>query len=160
MMTKAQRINWDKFCSEPLELVESYAAAKADNFAGWCIHHRLEIQPDGTRVSKQQLIDQGLYFGRPASELIFMREPEHKRLHITIFNKDRTFSEETRLKMSAAAKGKHKSADTRQKMSKSHKGKKLGVHWWNDGVSCKLARECPGEGWTRGRLSFGVKYYI
>ena len=27
-----------------------------------------------------------------------------------------------------------------------------GMHWWNNGVESKQARESPGEGWIRGRL--------
>ena len=189
-------IRREDYCCEPLELVENYQQAKADNFAGWCIHHRLEIQQDGTRVSRQELIDKGLYYDRPASELVFMKVCEHRRLHLigNTLNKGRTPSADTRLKMSAAKKGekcyifgmhhsaetrlkmsaarkgknhsaetckkiaeanksKHRSDETRQKMSKSWKGK----HWWNDGVSCKRSRECPGEVWTRGRLSTKFK---
>ena len=184
-------IRREDYCCEPLELVENYAAAKSENFKGWCIHHRLEIQPDGTILSAKELIDHGLYFGRPASELVFMRNGEHHRLHWigNTFNigkhhsaetrqkmsealkgkhhsvehrqklseslKDRTFSAEHRQKLSEALKGennplfgKHHSAETRLKMSKSLKGK----HWWNNGISSTRSRECPGEGWTRGRL--------
>ena len=167
MMTNSKLNHWKKYCCEPLELVDNYAAAKADNFAGWCIHHKLEIQPDGTRVSRQQLIDQNLYYDRPASELIFMRGPEHNRLHLignkfflgyhhsvetrqkmSKARKGKTLSEEHRQKISESAKGRTFSSDHRQKMSEAAKGK----HWWNDGFSCKLSRECPGEGWTRGCL--------
>ena len=121
-MTGNQKHNWKKYCSEPLELVENYAAAKSENFKGWCIHHRLEIQPDGTIVSAQELIDQGLYYGRPASELVFMRVPEHKRLHWigNTFNIGKHHSAETRQKMSEALSGennplfgKHHSAESR-----------------------------------------------
>ena len=188
----------EDYCCEQLELVENYAAAKAENFKGWCIHHRLEIQPDGTRMSRQELKDKDLYFNRPASELVFMRCEEHTSLH----HKDKVISEETRQKLSETHKGdnnplfgKHHSEETRKKMSVNNgrfwKGKQLsaehrqklsesrrgenhplfgnhhsdetrlkiaeankGKHWWNDSVSCKYSRECPGEGWTRGRLRF------
>ena len=185
-MTGSKKYN-HKFCSEPLELVENYQQAEADDFKGWCIHHRLEIQPDGTRVSAKELIDHNLYYGRPASELVFMRCDEHSYLH----NKDKVISAktrkkiaeslkgkhhsaetrlkisealsgennpffgkhlsaETRQKMSEARKGRHKSAETRKKLSEAHKG----MLWWNNGISNKCCRECPGEGWTRGYLRF------
>ena len=118
-MTKAKRGYWKSYCSEPLELVENYQQAEADGFEGWCIHHRLEIQQDGTRVSMQELIDKGLYFGRPAEELVFMRREEHISLH----SKDKHLSAETRRKLSEANKGKHRSAESRLKMSAALKGR-------------------------------------
>ena len=207
-MTHNQTYNWRAFCKESLDQVENYQQALAEDFAGWCIHHRLEIQPDGTRVSRQQLIDQDLYYGRPASELVFMRNSEHLSLHNTgnTYMKGKHLSEETRQKLSEshsgeknpffgknhseetlkriseALKGKHHSEDTRLKMSESHKGKHLtaehrqkiseankgnhhsaetckklseafcGMLYWNNGISNKRCRECPGEGWKRGRL--------
>ena len=166
MMTINQKENQHKFCSEPLELVENYQQAEADNFKGWCIHHRLEIQPDGTRVSVQELKDQGLYYDRPASELIFMRNGEHATLHRTgkhhsaetrqkmsKTRKGKTLSEEHRHKIAEALKGKHLSAEHRKKLSEARKGKTLGVHWWNNGIEMKMSRECPGEGWKRGHLT-------
>ena len=201
-------IRREYYCCEPLELVENYAAAKSENFKGWCIHHRREIQPDGTIVSAQELIDQGLYYGRPASELIFIRFGEHSALHMTGKhlstetrqklsealsgennpNFGKQFSEETRQKLSEALKGRTFSEETRkkisvnngrfwkgkqlsekhcQKLSEAHKGrtfseetrKKIsashkGKYCWNNGVSCIRSKECPGEGWTRGRLKF------
>ena len=161
IMTNSKLNHWKKYCCEPLELVENYQQALAENFKGWCMHHRREIQPDGTRMSVQELIDQNLYFHRPASELVFMRREEHSFLHSTgnTNTKGMTLSAEHRRKIAEALSGenhpffgKHHTEYTRQKMSKTRKGK----HWWNDGVSCKLFRECPGEGWTRGRLRFKV----
>ena len=186
-MKRSKIRGYKSYCSEPLDKIEHYEEASAEDFAGWCIHHRLEIQPDGTRVSAKELIDQNLYYGRPASELVFMRNGEHSYLH----NKDKVISAktrqkiaearkgkaisaehrkkisealsgennpffgkhlsaETRQKMSEARKGRHKSAEARQKMSEAHKGKL----WWNNGISNKCCRECPGEGWTRGILKF------
>lgn len=162
-MKRSQKHNKHEFCSEPLELVENYKQALADDFEGWCIHHRLEIQPDGTRVSRQELKDNGLYYGRPASELIFMRNGEHTTLHwlgkhhstetckkIAESKKGKHRSADTCKKIAESNKGKHHSAESRQKMSKSWKGK----YWWNNWISSKRSRECPGEGWTRGRLRF------
>ena len=238
-MKKAQRGHWKRYCSEPLDNIENYQQALADNFEGWSIHHRLEIQPDGTRVSAKELIDKNLYYGRPASELVFMTNGEHHRLHWigNTVNKGKQFSSEHRQKIAAALKGKHlsdetrqkisealsgenhplfgkhhsaetrqklsealsgennpffgkhHSEETRQKISESNKGEnnpmfgkhrsaetslkisaalkgkhhsektrqKLseaakGKHWWNNGISSKHARECPGPEWKRGRI--------
>ena len=191
-MTGNQKHNWKKYCSDPLELIENYKQAEADGFKGWCLHHRREIQPDGTRVSRQELKDNGLYYDRPASELIFMRKREHHSLHNVdegncwfgksmpkeVKNKiSKTrlqriangeikvdtsclHTPEVRAKISIANKkrladkknhpmyGKHQSAESRQKSSLSHRGR----HWWNDGVSCKHAKECPGPEWKPGRI--------
>ena len=143
-MTRAQQGSWKSYCSEPLDKIEHYEEALADNFAGWCIHHRLEIQPDGTRMSRQELKDNGLYFHRPASELVFMKVCEHVTLH----HKDKVISAETRNKLSALHKGKHLSAEHRQKIAEAF----TGMHWWNNGISSKLAKECPGPEWKPGRI--------
>ena len=208
-MKRSQIRCWKSYCSEPLDKIEHYEEALAEGFAGWCMHHRLEIQPDGKRVSMQELKDKGLYYCRPAEELIFMRFGEHSTLHhkgennpffgkhlseetrkkisesnkgennpffgkhhseetlkriseahkgkhhkaesrrkMSEAHKGKHLSEEHRRKMSAALKGKHNSAEARKKMSEAHKGKL----WWNDGISNKRSKECPGPEWKRGCL--------
>ena len=190
-MTRAQQGNRKSYCSEPLDLIENYQQALAENFKGWDIHHRLEIQPDGTRVSRQELKDNGLYYERPANELVFMRHGEHRMLHNigNTYMKGHKHSEESRKKNSLAHRGKHASAETRkkqseansgennpfygkhhtkesrQKIAEAHRGKHhsaehrqkiaeafTGMLWWNDGVSCKHAKECPGPEWKPGRI--------
>ena len=217
-MKRSQIRCWKSYCSEPLDKIERYEEALAEDFAGWCIHHQLEIQQDGASVSAQELIDKGLYYDRPASELVFMRFGEHSALHrtgkhhsaearkkmseskkgennpffgkhrsaetckkLSEANKGKHLSEETRKKLSESHRGenhplfgKHRSAETRQKISESLSGEKnplfgkrhseetrlkmseahKGKLWWNNGVSCIRSKECPGEGWTRGRLRF------
>ena len=183
-MKHSKKYNWLKFCKDSLDQIENYQQALAENFKGWCIHHRLEIQQDKI-VSRQQLIDQDLYYRRPASELVFMTNGEHMKLHMT----GKHLSEETRKKLSESQRGKHRKEETRKKISESHKGKQFseehrkklseslsgenhpffgkhrsedtrqklsqslkGKTWWNNGVSNKKARECPGEGWQKGIL--------
>ena len=179
-MKLSQILYWKRYCSEPLELIENYQQALAENFKGWCIHHRLEIKSDGTRVSRQELKDNGLYFNRPASELVFMRNGEHCSLHNigNTYMKGRHHSAEMRKKMSEARLGennpffgKHHSAEMRKKMSEAKRGKNnplfgkrpseenrkkvyeahKGTHWYNNGVTNILAKTCP-EGFVPGRL--------
>ena len=82
-MTYLRKWNLERFCSEPIENIENYDLMVSDPSSVWCCHHRLEIEPDGTRHSKKELIESNLYFNRPASELIFLRREEHMRLHST-----------------------------------------------------------------------------
>ena len=148
-MIKAKRGYWKNYCSEPLELVENYQQALAENFKGWCIHHRLEIQPDGTRVSAKELNDKGLYYGRPANELVFMRNGEHHRLHWigNTFNKGKHHSAEHRQKISEALKGRTLSEETRQKISEALSGENhplFGKHHSED-TRNKLSEALSGE---------------
>ena len=68
------------YCSEDISLIENYALAIADTTQTWDCHHRGEILPCG-RFSPNDLTKFGLYFNRPASELIFLTKAEHSSLH-------------------------------------------------------------------------------
>lgn len=71
-----------KYCCDALCQVENYYIALQDNFKGWCIHHRLELHPDGSvRYTSKSLKELDLYYNRPFTELIFLRNGEHTRLH-------------------------------------------------------------------------------
>lgn len=48
--------------------------------------------------------------------------------------------------------GKHLSEKSKRKISSNMSS----MVFWNNGIINKRARECPGEGWTRGRLKFQV----
>ena len=69
-----------KFCCEDLSLIENYALAIADPTQTWDCHHRGEILPCG-RYEVKDLKKFGLYYKRPASELIFLPHDEHISLH-------------------------------------------------------------------------------
>lgn len=130
--------------------------------------------------SKQNLIDNGLYWNVPATELIFLTHGEHKRLHnmnISDETRDKLsksmsdamrgannpffgkhHTEESRAKMSAAMSGanhpffgKHHTDETREKMSKSISVANKGKHWFNNGEKSTMAFECP-QGFVPGRL--------
>ena len=62
------------------ELIENYELAAADEFTGWDLHHRAETE--GTGCSVKELKEKGLYYNRPASELIFLTWSEHTKLHL------------------------------------------------------------------------------
>ena len=89
------------------------------------------------------------------SNLVYLTRSEHTTLH----NKERTFSEETKNKMSEAAKGnknmlgKHHSEESKQKMSEAAKGRNKDRIWVNNGVIAKRVKcdDIP-TGFIRGRL--------
>ena len=143
--------------------IENYDKALADNFKGWCCHHRLETHTsDGKRRDVDFTVDEllalGMYLYRPASELIFLKHSEHASLH----QKGKHFSEETKKKMSEAKK--NMSEETKKKLSEARKGKKFseehkkkmslqktGRHWYNNGKENRYCFECP-DGFVPGRL--------
>ena len=118
-----------RFCKEP-EKIENYEKAKKDNFVGWECHHRLETHtPDGERrdvdILAKELKALGMYYNRPANELIFLTTKEHHA-----YGKGKKASEETKNKMREAKKGKKLSEETKKKMREARKGKQpmLGKH--------------------------------
>ena len=112
------------YCSH-IENIENYELAKADDFIGWDVHHKLETYTsDGIRrpvdLSRAELIALGTYYDRPASELIFLKHGDHISLH----NTGNLVSAETRAKISAAKRGKHHSEEQNLHISESLKGRK------------------------------------
>ena len=89
-----------KFCCEDLSLIENYDKAIADATQTWHCHHRGEVLPCG-RFSVSDLKKFGLYFNRPASELIFLTHSEHRSLHL----KGVPLSEDHKKAISDAKKG-------------------------------------------------------
>ena len=94
--------------------------------------------------------------------------------HISEHNKRRVVSEETRKKISEAkigvknseehkrkiseglkgkCKGKVLSEETKRKIGEGSKGRCQGTLWWNNGTKTIRSKECPGEGWMRGRIT-------
>lgn len=75
------------FCIEP-EKIENYGDAMSDTSQVWECHHRLETHfSDGTErpktavLKKEELIALGMYYYRPAGELVFLTKTEHMSLH-------------------------------------------------------------------------------
>ena len=162
--------SFERYCKNYQD-IENYEKAKKDNFIGWECHHRLETHtPGGIRrdvdISHKELIALGMYYNRPASELIFLTSREHNTFRkgkkrsaetknkIAAANIGKHHSEETKKKMGEAKKGKKLSEETKKKLSEAHKGKNIwtkGVHWYNNGRINIRAKECP-EGFTPGIL--------
>lgn len=129
-------------CCEDISLIENYEIA-INSSEKYSLHHRLEIQNDKI-LSKENLVSMNLYYHRPAKELIFLTDCEHKRLHNTNMSeshkkklcdslKNHIVSQETRDKISKANtgisknKGAIRSIETRLKISKSKLGKKINL---------------------------------
>lgn len=85
---RTEGIAYAKYCDD-FKSIENYEAAKADGFKCWQLHHRLEthfsdgtLRPLNARLTYRELKALGIYYHRPASELIFMPMVEHRRLHL------------------------------------------------------------------------------
>lgn len=169
-----------KYCNEDLSLIENYDKASLDTERMWHCHHRAEILPCG-KFSVEDLKLHGLYYNRPAQELIFLTKSDHMAIHTSgnnnpffgkhhddeakkkiseaVKGKHWSLSEETKKKMSSAMKGnkrwlgRHHSEETKKKMSEAMKGHRntLGMRWYNNGIVTIRAKECP-EGFVPGRL--------
>lgn len=72
-----------KFVREgELEKIENYEQAINDKENMWVCHHRLELTLDGEFANyKKDLIRMGMYYNRPAFELIFLKKSDHMKLH-------------------------------------------------------------------------------
>lgn len=165
-------INVKRYCDDDITQIENYETAiNSDEM--WDCHHRLEAEGSVTR-SRQQLKDDGLYYSRPPSELIFLSKKQHSNIH------KRTPSIETRRKISEARKNDpsnlkrledmRKKAFTPEAIRKRVESRRtnwsrkdhsesfnkirlanIGKHWYNNGVEECFQRECP-IGFVAGRL--------
>ena len=161
--------NFERFC-KCYEDIENYDKAKKDNFKGWECHHRLETHtPDGKRrpvdIPQKELKALGMYYNRPASELVFLTTREHHE-----YQKGKSLSEEHKKKLSEAHKGKQFSEEHKKKLREVKKGNKnalgckrseetkkkmgaakKGTRWFNNGEINKRCFDCP-PGFVPGRL--------
>ena len=149
--------NAKSYCSEDISLIENYHKAIADKDKMWHCHHRLEISSNGERISHKDLIKQGLYYNRPASELIFLTNIEHKRLH----QSGKKLSDETKIKISKYRSGKQMSEKQKRKISESMRGKKRpprSEEWKRKISEANCGKTFSEE--TRMKISFARKAYL
>ena len=98
------------FCSEDISLIENYHQAISDEEKMWDIHHRRESDSEGrTLFTPKQLKEMGLYFNRPAAELIFVTRSMHRKLHREICEKCGKTGGKIRGKKTGAINGKKRS---------------------------------------------------
>ena len=112
--------NAKRFCCEDLSLIENYALAIVDQTQTWDCHHRGEILPCG-RYEAKDLKKFGLYYNRPASELIFLPHDEHTRLHHKGVPKG-PMSEATKQKLSDSHKDVPLSEEHKKAIGDARKG--------------------------------------
>ena len=118
-----------QMCREgEIEKIENYEQAMADKEHTWVCHHRFELTMDGEFANyRKDLIRMGMYYNRPAFELIFMTKTDHMKMHAHV----QPVSEESRAKMRAAKlckpgvrKGMKLSEETKEKLRQVNLGKK------------------------------------
>lgn len=148
----------ETYCCESISNIENYKEAVSSEELYVC-HHRNEISMG---LSRQDLIMLGLYWNRPASELIFMKNEDHTSIHHT----GKTVTTETKRKLSEN-NGSHRQ-EVRDKMSKTRKERKLGIgnkyavgnkghsglKWITNDIKeiCIKVGEQPPQGWRFGRM--------
>ena len=136
------------YCFEDISKIENYEEAVKDE-KHWDCHHRAEILPCG-RFTVDDLKKFGLYFKRPACELIFLRHDHHIRIHTKgIIRSEETIERFRRAKTGdknpRGMLGKRHSTETRMRISMTQKD----YRWWNNGKVNKFCKDCP-EGFVPG----------
>lgn len=118
-----------KFCNGNIAEIENYDEAVADKTCTWHCHHRMEIQPDGTRLSRAWMIEHDIYYNLDPCMLIFLTSKEHRKLHMDgheVSEKNRqNFIERTKNMKHDNFRGHNHSDDTKKKISEKIKGRKL-----------------------------------
>ena len=113
-----------RYCSDDISLIENYSKAAADNFKGWCIHHRLEFTLDGElALMSKDLKRLGMYYNRPHFELVFMTVRDHRHLH----NQD-AMRRGTFLKGTTGMLGHKHTEESKRKMSEAKLHKRRGKY--------------------------------
>lgn len=157
-----------KFCKDNISEIENYENAINDDQI-WHCHHKLGTD---LNLTKQELIDKNLYYNRPANELIFLTQLEHRRIHTC--GKPR--SEETKRKLSVSHKGKifseehiqhlhrhhtvlnRKPRNNEDKIKISNTLKNQHRHWMTNGIVSKCVPESDQQNYLDKGYYFGRTY--
>ena len=162
------------YCCDDISQIENYDKAINDKTQTWHCHHRLEID---LNLTAQELIDKGLYFNRPANELILLTPFEHNSLHksgkqlwlgkkhtnelkekmrqsqLKYFEthdspmKGRSQTEETKQELREINLGKKHTEETKIKISEKNKGKK-----YSEEVKQKMSESMKGKNKGKHRV--------
>ena len=116
-----------KFCKDYTK-IENYEEAVNDKSQVWVCHHIL-----GEILTSEQLKDHDFYYDVPPCMLKFVTRAEHARLH----RKGKSWTEDTRIKISEAKKGITFTDEHRRKLAEANKGKIP----WNKCKKCKPITE-------------------
>lgn len=120
------------YCLGDFTKIEGYDRAILDNSERWMIHHRLELNEDGTiRYTAKQLEALDLYYHRPPEELLILTNKEHGQLH------SHDYPDEAREIIRQKSTGRRLSEDAKAKISEANKGRKL-----TDEQKEKLKKAC------------------
>lgn len=147
------------YCKDDISLIENYELAIKDTKQIWHCHHRGEILACG-RYTQNDLKKFGLYWKRPACELIFMTISEHSKLH-TI---GKHHSEDTKKKISESIMGIH---NTRRKPILQYTKEGDFINEWTSGreasiVLCinrgNITNCCQGKLKSAGGFVWSYKY--
>lgn len=109
-----------KCCCEDISLIENYEKAVNDKNQIWDLHHKLEIELEKTA---KELLSSGLYYNRPASELIFLTHKEHTYLHQSQNYMKQIASNNSSGEKNGMYNKKHTN-ESKEKMSKKRKERK------------------------------------
>lgn len=88
-------LNYLRRICKNIEEIENYEQAVNDLENKYECHHRMEIQPDGTKLTKKWMIEHKIYFNVDPCMLIFLTTTEHRKIH----HKNKINSEVTKNKI-------------------------------------------------------------
>lgn len=140
------------YCTD-VQHIENYDSV-VNSKGGWVLHHRLETHfEDGTprplrcNLTSHELTALGMYYNRPANELIFLPKSEHCKLHACVNNNFKPLYGNKNML------GKHMSEDTKEKIRNSCKSVPHNGEWNKKvGVSLKAYWETVSADERKARL--------